>query len=399
MTNLQPVCDFFADVSSFLFDPEHIQDHIVPGTELVTLVIQNHLKEIKANIDHFCGCVRKAIEPTVKEQTAIIEKNAKVTGVWLEAQFNRIQTAFQKECNEGISSIFSLCILPSLIKHSPREIQSIKRDAEIEIEEINKQRPGTVKTIQCGSLEGVSFTHSREVNPESKTIVYFPGNATLWQFCISTFLDWHISTGADVICYNYRGTGGNLLFPLNEDDIINDGLIQIKKLINEGVAPNRIFALGNTLGGGDVIGISSALEDQGISINVGNDRSFESLYVVIKRLVGKLFPFLAKPCADLASDYRWRLDSAASLPKLKGHLVVIDNKEDDFIDPSISFRSAVDKAPSLQLRSLTIIDMDNQDYRREHQNNTARRKEHPHSRPLSQKEKEAFFGALKKIWG
>lgn len=399
MTNLQPICDFLADASSFFFYPAQQQNQIIPHTDHIALLIQTHLKGIQSGADHCSKLLQKTLVPIIKEQTAIIEQNVKVASAWMEELFTRVQKNIQKECTDGISSVFSLCILPSLIVHSSRELQSIKRDAAIEIEEINKTRPGTAKIIQCGSLDGISLTHSREVNPESKTIVYFPGNQTLWQFCISTFLDWHIHTGADVICYNYRGTGGNLLFPLNEDDIVNDGLIQIKKLINEGVAPNRIFILGNSFGGGDVISIASLLEDEGYSISVGNDRSFESLYVMIKKIVGKAFPFLAKTCADLASDYRWRLDSGANLSKLKGHLVVIDNKRDDFIDPTVSFRSAVDKAPSLQVRSLTIIDMDDQEYRREHQNNAARRKENPHSRPFSQREKEAFFTALKKIWG
>ncbi|MBS0656500.1 MAG: hypothetical protein JSR46_12045 [Verrucomicrobia bacterium] len=347
----------------------------------ITACIQQQLGHLKQNIDSVFTCWKEKVEPKITEQSTIIE-----------ATLSRIQKSIETECSDAASSTVALFVLPSLASLSNGQIEMMRRLAKVDIAEVNQKWPGTCDIIQLGTIQGIAFAHSKEVNPERKTLFYFLGNNGFWEQRVYELLEVHRHTGVDIFCYNYRGTGGNTQFPLTDKALIDDGAMQVRNILLQGVSPRKILLYGKSLGAGVAAEIAGLLEDENISVNVGSETGFRSLAAVIAH-VTKDIPLLGPKCAPIAHEYGWRLHPEAVLTKLKGHLIIVDNKQDGLIPPAISFGTAVDEAkPSLQLRSITRIEMNDREYERE-----AQAVRDPHTRPLSMQEREELYAAIRQV--
>lgn len=164
---------------------------------------------------------------------------------------------------------------------------------------------------------------SQELGEQSeKVILLFHGNGGNITDRIEK-IKFLLLTGASVFCIDYRGYGKSEGKP-NEEGIYNDGIAAYKYLTNtRKIAPERIFLMGESLGGAVAVEVASKFPAAGLIL--------ESTMINARSLAIRTMPILP-PSFYL----RTKFDNIGKLKKLRIPTLIIYGTEDTTIPPSHS---------------------------------------------------------------
>ncbi|CDZ79463.1 Alpha/beta hydrolase family protein [Legionella massiliensis] len=128
----------------------------------------------------------------------------------------------------------------------------------------------------------------------------------------------------NVVGFNLRGVGNSTGHPQSKQDLVNDGIAQIQRLLDAGVSAENITLKGHSLGGGISTLVADHFHKQGYKVNLFNGRSFSSLTNFVVGQIrtgssetgheetfgGKLLGWLAKPFVSFAVRLvKWEMDA------------------------------------------------------------------------------------------
>lgn len=108
-------------------------------------------------------------------------------------------------------------------------------------------------------------------------IINFPGNS---QNYTHNDIDDTLSDLANFNCiyFNYRNVGKSEGHIYSSQDLINDGIAQVQRLIDKGIPPDLIYLYGFSLGGGISAKVYEHFQNKGILLGFCfNDRSFNNI--------------------------------------------------------------------------------------------------------------------------
>ncbi|MBS0635697.1 MAG: alpha/beta hydrolase fold domain-containing protein [Verrucomicrobia bacterium] len=277
---------------------------------------------------------------------------------------------------QAVAKTVSNTILPSL-EHTAKELAKIEKEAKEHLKEMHD-----TKRSKWNGLDRIAISGSDKPMSERKIIVYFLPNYELWQQKLAIFQELRLNLGVDVISSNYRGCGKSEGFPLDEKPLIDDGLAQVQQLLDQGAKPENIALYGYSLGGGISMAVAGLLEDNGVSVNVINERSFGSLSAVVKSM-----EVFGKELAAIGvNSLGWKLPSEEHLPKLKGRVVVIHNDYDELIEYNPSLKGSIDSKKPANMAKITCVAM------------SKTRTKSQHNRAWTAQETKAIYDAIRKIF-
>lgn len=269
-------------------------------------------------------------------------------------------------------------VVPS-VGFTKKELDKFEKQATKELaKRVDIQRSKFTAEDQT-TLDRVALSSNSKPMSERKIIVYFLPNYELWQNMIDLFDGIRTQLGADIICSNYRGSGKSTGFPNGDEMLINDGLLQVQQLLDQGAKPENIALFGYSLGGGVATAVAASLEDHKISVNLINERSFRSLSAVIR----SADQFGKEVAAVSVKSLGWKLPSETNLEKLNGNIVIIHNDHDEVIEYKASLKGAVDSKEYTNKRKMTFVPMKKTPH------------ESPHNRSWSKNEELAIMAAIK----
>ncbi len=296
---------------------------------------------------------------------------------------------FERVCYEGIASGIAFAIVPALVIYSAKGIQDIDQELD-ELIHASAIRQDQIQRVRIGHCNGIHLTHTLEQNPTRRTILYFPGNAEIWQKSFYFLLWLHKNAGVNVLCCNTRGVGDwneSLTFDV---DLIEDGVTSVRHLLTQGIAPKDITLYGRSLGGAVAACAAAELVKEDISLHHINERSFKNLQAVIRSVV----PVFGDCAALMAESFNWRLNAEKAFSSLRGHVVVLYNDRDELVRPSAAFRSVVERAPAHNAQKITTIEMNDAEYWGE----GGQIEHNSHCRAFSSREQRELLAAIKSIW-
>ncbi len=135
--------------------------------------------------------------------------------------------------------------------------------------------------LQDGTnLDTIEYSHpSQQSKPASdKTyIINFLGNATMYEDVCSQFESDSNKLQCNVVGFNFRGVGRSRGVPKSKNDLVEDAIAQVQRLLDAGVTPHHITLKGHSLGASIATLTAAHFHWQGININLFNGRSFSSL--------------------------------------------------------------------------------------------------------------------------
>lgn len=225
-------------------------------------------------------------------------------------------------------------VLPSqkvfFADNNKKDLQEV---AEKFIEENNTSKKVQIRTYDGANLETI------EINPKSAPlsrgyIIHFNPNGGYYQKKLSTMQEEANETHCTVIGFNYRNTGNSIGILRTKDDLVNDGIAQVQRLLDSKVDPHHIVLKGYSLGGAIATLVAKHFHEQDLTINVFSDRSFSNItnFVVggIRRgstipnenleretIRGKILGFVAKPFIKLAlSLTSWEIEAGEAFRKI-----------------------------------------------------------------------------------
>jgi hypothetical protein len=196
------------------------------------------------------------------------------------------------------------------------------------------------------TLDGVEISYRTSRGEKStRTIVYFLPNGKIWPLHLEKLLFLSSSLRANVVCYNYRGTGRSGGVALSEDDLVSDSI----KIVEHELPHGLPFIHSYSLGGGVAMQVLKYFEDRNISLSSCNERSFQSIAKIIKA-----WHWLYSPIGWIASATGWTLNSEAVLPSLRGTHIFMSHPNDEVIIGGARLREA---ATPLHRPNFHFIDM------------------------------------------
>ncbi len=168
-------------------------------------------------------------------------------------------------------------------------------------------------------------------NPNDRIhIINFLDNQASCENILEEMEDDVAELGANVIAFNYRGVGLSTGKLRSKDDLVTDGIAQVRRLLSRGVEPERIILKGRGLGAGIATLVASHFHERDRKINLFSSMSFSTLtnyYVGQIRTGGgpghresfgrKILGFLAKPFIKLKLYLTsWEIDAASAYESL-----------------------------------------------------------------------------------
>ena len=243
----------------------------------------------------------------------------------------------------GIANFVASRVVPAKNKYSAEQLVQLRtwattsqfraiERAGIEIEEVSFQ------TSDHATLNGVELKGQIEGEAANeKYIVFFMPNGALWEELLPKLKTIQQQSGANVVCYNYRGVGASTGTFSSEAPLINDGVEIINALIAKGM---RTLPHGLSLGGGVATQVVAKLAQEGTVLHLCNERSFTSIPNVLIAH-SPVLGFIASPILYWTG---WMLDSETALGHLRGKVIVIFHPKDPVILPAAQFSRAIENA-------------------------------------------------------
>lgn len=184
------------------------------------------------------------------------------------------------------------------------------------------------KTQDGVMLDTLELMHpdQEKLAPENQQyVIYLNGNGMFYGSNIDEAQAHILQERYNAVLFSYRGTGGEGVAPKSADDLVQDGIAQVQRLLDKGVLSTNIVLKGLSLGGGVGAKVGEYFHAQGKPIYVYNERSFSTTTNVAVTLlreipyVGKTLGFLLYPIVWGVMNYSgWEMNAAKafkSIPK------------------------------------------------------------------------------------
>tara|TARA_R110002110_G_scaffold383245_2_gene594584 strand:+ start:17478 stop:18848 length:1371 start_codon:yes stop_codon:yes gene_type:complete len=111
-----------------------------------------------------------------------------------------------------------------------------------------------------------------------KYIIYGWGRSDCYEKRLYRLASDALNLNAHIVSFNFRGVGHSSGCPYSEDDMAQDYVAQIKRLVlDKKVKPENIILHGHSLGGGAAILALAKAKENGWHCKIRNDRSFRNL--------------------------------------------------------------------------------------------------------------------------
>lgn len=217
------------------------------------------------------------------------------------------------------------------------EDREIERSGQWEVPKLEVSR-FPLKT-RDGAVLDTSEIYPK-LTPHQLYIVQFCGTRFSYTEEIDALTGQAMQLQAHVIAFDYRGVNKSQKMPNCANDLIQDGIAQVQRLLDQHVQSQNIILKGISLGGAIATKVAKHFHDQGKPLYLFNDRSFSSIANVVEGwirtwqrnghtepLYGKIIGKIAKPFIwILLSAGKWNInvvsDFLAIPQEYKEHLVV-----------------------------------------------------------------------------
>ncbi len=138
-----------------------------------------------------------------------------------------------------------------------------------------------ISTADSAKLDGMIIKPENSSNIEQKYVILVNGFGESYESKLENAAEYANRSGANILCFNYRGAGDSKGVPTSANDFVTDTLSMVEFLTKEkGIKPENIIIHGFSMGGG--VGAQAA----GLSDDVKhiNDRSFSAFSKATKDL-------------------------------------------------------------------------------------------------------------------
>lgn len=133
-------------------------------------------------------------------------------------------------------------------------------------------------------LDTIEINHraqiKRAVN-EKEYVIYFTGRWGCFERSMEKIIDMANDLEINVVAFNYRGVSKSTGYAYAKKDLMTDGIAQVQRLLDMGIDPELIVLRGYSLGGAVATKVAKHFHDQGIKLNIFNERSFSNVMHVI----------------------------------------------------------------------------------------------------------------------
>ena len=197
--------------------------------------------------------------------------------------------------------------------------------------ETQQARRVSVTTHDGATLDGVQFNNAPETDiHDQKHIINFVGNGMRFEQIFNEIEGDAEALKCNVIGFNYRGVSNSTGKAKSNQDLVNDGIAQVQRLIDQGADPEKITLKGHSLGSGIATLVAKHFHDHGLKINVFNGRSFSSVTNVVtgwlrtggasghaETIGSTILSSIAKPFMKFALALtKWEIDAASAYKAL-----------------------------------------------------------------------------------
>lgn len=291
----------------------------------------------------------------IKKTTVVIFKTKINSGVFMISYHapnpyptsqNRISLFFSRLFS-SVSSSASIgkLILPAQWRApaniSQRGIENLQNNYHVTIDS------GYIRTHDNALLDTIEI---KPLNPSDIYIIKFNGNGGQYTDLLKEYAHDAQKLNATVIGFNYRGVGYSSPHPDNYQDLITDGIAQVQRLLDSGVASNHILLDGHSLGGSIATMVAKHFHDKNLPVYLWNDRSFSTLS---RAAAGIVTPSSIQFSEDVVasssyvglSSTGWSVDAGSAYrqlsPQYKGYMFVSKKTGDGVISHNASLHKAV----------------------------------------------------------
>jgi hypothetical protein len=171
-------------------------------------------------------------------------------------------------------------------------------------------------------------------------IVKFNGNSMTYHDHLQSMIDAANDMGAVMIAFDYPNVGNSDPIRLySQQPLVNAGIAQVQRLLDQGVDPDKITLDGSSLGGAIAALVAEHFYPS-IQLHLINDRSFSSVTAVLASMIGtQNLNLLIKPTLYLVG---WEVNAARAFNKLpENKKMLIFSKHDGTIKEAASLYAAV----------------------------------------------------------
>lgn len=171
----------------------------------------------------------------------------------------------------------------------------------------------SITTYDGATLDTFMVSPRQSSTPvdEQLHIIQLVGSGMCYQQILDSMHLMATTLDSRVIGFNYRGVCSSHGEPVSLDDLLVDAITQVQRLLDNGIAAEKIMLYGHSLGGYISTFVVEYFQQQGVMINLFNDRSLST----------KLEHFKAhnKDSKTLTKleRYGWTRDAAAAFARLK----------------------------------------------------------------------------------
>ncbi len=145
-----------------------------------------------------------------------------------------------------------------------------------------------VVTFDGAQLDTLEIRHKvqQELEPQYQTfIINFNCNFKVYEQSLVEMQENARDLQTNVIGFNYRNVGRSKGQVQLMTQLIIDGIAQVQRLLDQGISPENITLNGLSIGGGVATCVAWYFHQQGLKVNLFNDRSFSSsLKLVLSHL-------------------------------------------------------------------------------------------------------------------
>ncbi|MBA3660300.1 MAG: alpha/beta hydrolase [Gammaproteobacteria bacterium] len=259
------------------------------------------------------------------------------------------------------------CILPAQAR-AEKTIETRQLQSLADAYRVLVQR-GMITTADGTNLDTIQITPNSTFSSsvaEKHYIIKFNGNGMLYQDVLANCARDADQLQATVIAFNYRGVGSSSGIPKSIEDLVNDGIAQVQRLLDHGVDAKKITLDGLSLGGAVATLVAKHFHDQKQRVYLWNDRSLSSISKAATGLflLSDLPPMLQDTSAALThssfslalKSSKWEVNVADAYQRIpqayKGYMVVakksdpsdtnkLQSNGDGVIHPTASLHAAV----------------------------------------------------------
>jgi pimeloyl-ACP methyl ester carboxylesterase len=198
-------------------------------------------------------------------------------------------------------------------------------------------------------------THVDDDTKKSRPhIIRFSGNTMRYKWQMAESIQEVYAHHCHIVLFDYRGVGLSRGKLQSQWDLVRDGVAVVRRLLDQGIPPEKITLDGHSLGGVVATLVAKYLYDRGIHVKVFSDRSLSStthFVVALIRglgyrdgyhtsLIGRTLGWIAYPFIKLAvSLVDWDMEAGKvfrSLPPANREYFVLRSTKYERNDPAVA---------------------------------------------------------------